>query len=237
MVKIIAFAGQKGGIGKSTASVALAAEQLARGRRVLLVDGDSGQGSARQWAALAGTKGLPTPTTLIATGPRLCQDIKAVAGNFDYVVIDCPGRLDEVQYAALAIADLAIFPCGDSPVEAWALAQVVRMLGQAAEQGVFLNSAALLTRTDARTQLSRQARTILQKAGFSVLRTEMRFRVAYKEFIAAGMGIGQYAPNDQASTEIVALADEIEALVEESQRTTTEEEHQNGKPQQAVVRR
>jgi Mrp family chromosome partitioning ATPase len=51
--RILAFAGQKGGAGKTTTAIATACEWQARGRRVLLVDTDP-QGSTRTWADVAG---------------------------------------------------------------------------------------------------------------------------------------------------------------------------------------
>jgi chromosome partitioning protein len=51
MSDIIAVAQRKGGVGKTTLSVSLAAELCRRGRDVALVDGDP-QASACHWAQL-----------------------------------------------------------------------------------------------------------------------------------------------------------------------------------------
>lgn len=212
MPKTIAFAGQKGGVGKSTCAIVVAAELMARGRRVLLVDGDAEQGTARQWAAVAGKKGLAAPTTMIATGPSLYKEVQAIADRFDNIILDCPGRLDDVQLAALALADFVIFPCGDSPAEAWALARAVKLMQDAEERGAPLRAVAVLTRIDPRTDLGRNARLVLQRAGLHVLRSELQQRVAFKETLAAGMGAGEYAPHDKAAVEVRALVDEIEAI-------------------------
>ena len=55
-MSVYVFAGQKGGTGKTTLAVATAAELMARGRKVLLVDSDP-QGTTRTWAAGAGLVG------------------------------------------------------------------------------------------------------------------------------------------------------------------------------------
>ena len=60
---IVACVGQKGGIGKSTIAIALAAEGVARGRTVLLVDGDR-QATVRTWAATAAEHDHPVPTVI-----------------------------------------------------------------------------------------------------------------------------------------------------------------------------
>jgi len=85
---IVAVAGQKGGAGKTTVAVNLAAEGIARGLRVLLVDADP-QGSARTWVAVAVEGGHPVPS--IATGgATMHADLPARAKGFDLVVVDTP---------------------------------------------------------------------------------------------------------------------------------------------------
>jgi chromosome partitioning protein len=241
MPKTIAFAGQKGGVGKSTCAIAIAAELMARGRRVLLVDGDAEQGTARQWAAVAGRNGHAAPTTMIATGPALYGEVQAIADRFDNIVIDCPGRLDEVQLAALALADLVVFPCGDSPAEAWALARSVQLIRTAEERGAPLRAVAVLTRIDPRTDLGRKARSVLQAAGLHVLTAELHNRISFKETLAAGLGVAEYAasmgkPNDRAAEQLRALVDEIESMDAGRESPDEMEEHANGE-EQAIVRR
>ena len=49
-MQVIAIVSQKGGVGKSTLAVHLAAEANSQGQRVLLLDLDP-QGSAMEWAS------------------------------------------------------------------------------------------------------------------------------------------------------------------------------------------
>lgn len=208
-MSVIALAGQKGGSGKTTTSIALAAEFRARGRRVLLVDADP-QGSVRTWAEVAAEAGHTTPT-IIAMGATMHQpgQLIELAKAYDVTVIDCPPRHGEVLRSALMVADLVVLPCGPSAMDAWALAESIELVGQARSVRPALCASILLTRKMARTALGAGAREVAASSGLSVLTTELHYRVAYQEAPAAGLGVAQYEPNSAAALEIRTLVDEL----------------------------
>src|SRR5438105_3351246 len=102
----VAFCGQKGGVGKSTAAVCLACEWMERGLSVLLVDADP-QGTATTWASVRTEAGRKTPT-LVAMREAMHKNdqLSRVSAGFDRVVIDCPARMDKIQRSALMVADV-----------------------------------------------------------------------------------------------------------------------------------
>lgn len=209
---IIALAGQKGGSGKTTTAVALAAELHARGSRVLLVDADP-QGSARTWAAVAAEAERPTPT-VVSMGPNLYQpsQLPTLARSFEHVVVDCPPRSGDVQRAALMVATVAVLPCGPAAVDAWALAESLELVRAAQVLRPELRAVVLLSRVVARTAIGAGARDALAGCGLPILRTSLGFRVAYQEALAAGLGVAQYEAGE-AADEVRALTDELLALV------------------------
>ena len=209
---IIALTGQKGGIGKSTTAVNLAVAALARGRRVLLVDADP-QGTVRTWGEVASEAGQKTPT-IVAMGATMHRtgQLGAVAPSYDLTIIDCPPRHGEVSRSALMIADVAIFPCGPTAVDAWALSSAAEVFEEARALREGLQGCVLITRKQGRTAIAKSARAALETSGLPVLGTELGHRVAYQEALAAGKGVTSHAPRDAAAKEIFNLLDELEAF-------------------------
>ena len=213
---IFAFVGQKGGASKTTAALSVACELLARGEAVLVVDADP-QGSARSFGEVAAEAGKPAPT-IVALGADMFAptQLPRLARDFAHVVIDCPPRHGEIQRAALVCSDLAVVPCGPSPVDAWALASTATLIAEARAVKPQLRAVVLITRKSPRTTLGRDARESLSSGGLDVLTSEMTYRIAYQEAPAAGLGVTLYAPRDPAAAEVRALTDELLALVASS---------------------
>jgi chromosome partitioning protein len=124
---IIAIANSKGGVGKSTLAVHLAAWLHEQGHRVTLADCDTQQSSS-EWMreAIPDAKAvrLANPDEILNELPLLSQDT-------DYVVADGPGSNTETSRALLLRADLAIIPCKASMLEVRALAKATEVLRQA----------------------------------------------------------------------------------------------------------
>lgn len=207
---VVAFAGQKGGVGKTTTALAVACEWFKRGRRVLLVDADP-QGSARTFAEVAATAGEAVPTVVsMGAGLHRPGQLPALLASYDVAVIDCPPRMPEVQRSVCAVADLVVLPCGPSAVDAWALAASLELVAAAREVRPELQGVVVLTRKVERTALGSSAREALADCGLPVLKAELGYRVAFQEAPAFGRGVTAYAPSSAAAAEVRALVSELE---------------------------
>jgi chromosome partitioning protein len=206
---IVAFAGQKGGVGKSTTAVCLAVAALERGSRVLLVDADP-QGTVRTWGEVAAERRRPAPT-VVAMGASMHKagQLGALAASYDVTFIDCPPRHGEVQRSALMVADMVVLPCGASAADAWALATSLEVVREARAMRDELLACVLITRKQGRTALGKAARKVLESTGLPVLDTELGSRIAYQEALATGQGITSYAARDAGTREIFDLLDEL----------------------------
>lgn len=124
---IIVVANSKGGVGKSTLAVHLAAWLHEQGHKVTLADCDTQQSSS-EWIreAIPEIKAvrLDNPDIILNELPILAQDT-------DYVVADGPGSQTETSRALLLRGDLAIVPCKASMLEVRALAKATEVIRQA----------------------------------------------------------------------------------------------------------
>lgn len=124
---IIAVANSKGGVGKSTLAVHLAAWLDKQGHRVTLADCDTQQSSS-QWIREA----APQVKALCLRDPdEIINELPILAQETDYVVADGPGSLVETSRALLLVADSAIVPCKASMLEIRALDAATKVLRQA----------------------------------------------------------------------------------------------------------
>ncbi len=208
---IITLAGQKGGVGKTTIALSLAAEWHARGRRVLVVDAD-GQGTAITWAEVAQERKKSVPL-VVSMGDNIRDQLSALAEAYDVTIVDCPGRAGKRQAWALAMSDLAILPCGATGPEIWALAESVDLVRDVQALQPELRAVVAVTRKSTGTVLGRDARRALADTGFNVLNTELAYRIGYGEAITGGMGPTTYQPRSEAAKEIKKLVNELEQIL------------------------
>lgn len=124
---IIVVANSKGGVGKSTIAVHLAAWLHEQGHRVTLADCDT-QHSSSDWLHEA----MPDIKSVRLGSPdQILDELPAIARDADYVVADGPGSNTETSRTLLLCADLAVVPCKASMLEVRALKQATLALQHA----------------------------------------------------------------------------------------------------------
>ena len=202
---IVSVLNQKGGVGKTTIAVNLAACFASARRRVLLIDADP-QGSALAWSAARTAE--PVFVVVGMAKANLHRELPALARPYDVAVIDGPPRVNELARAAIMASDLVLIPVQPSPYDVWAAADTVQLVNEAKSFKPKLSAAFVLNRMIAKTAIGRDVMTALK--GFSdtpVLGSPLVQRVVYAESAARGLSVIEAAPKSEAAAELKQLAD------------------------------
>jgi chromosome partitioning protein len=210
----LSFLNQKGGAGKTTLAVHVAAVLAATGAKVLLLDADS-QGSALDWsvarqkAPAFTVVGLPKPTVHKEL-PRLSQD-------YDHVVIDGPPRVAEITRSVIMASDLIAIPVQPSPYDVWAVKDVVELIKEARVYKELLKAVFVINRKIVNTAIGRDVVEALATYELGVLPTAVCQRVAFAESAARGSTVIEDAPTSIGAEEIRNLVKELTRLFNEQE--------------------
>lgn len=204
--RIIAVINQKGGTGKTTLALNLAAGLAQRGS-THLVDADP-QRSITQWVGMGGgNSGLPAVAQL---GGNPAGVLGKLARSHRYVVVDCPPTVQgETVAAIMRMAHLALIPILPSPIDLWASVDMALAVKQAQRDNPDLHACLVLNQLESRNALSRDMREAVAEFDVPVLSAGMQRRAAYRSAAVEGLSVygvgkrGQHAVSD------------IEAIIEE----------------------
>jgi chromosome partitioning protein len=201
--KIITVTGYKGGVGKSTTAIHLAAYFSSRGQTVL-IDGDPN----RSDITMAARGGFP-----FELGPEK-QLGKLIQGR-DYIIIDTAARPQSGDLLELAKGcDLMILPLTPSMMTADPTLSLIEYLQTL--KNVKAHYCALVTIIPPPPSRDGEAmREELKSAGIPVFESMIRRRSIYEKAVIKGKPLSMLteAKAVLAWEEFVALGDEVEAML------------------------
>ena len=194
----IAIVSQKGGAGKTTLALHLAAAAERAGRISLVIDADP-QASASQWSEF---RQSAPPEVIDSAPPRMAAKITAARDQgAELVVIDTPPHADATASKAVELADLVLIPCRPSAFDLAAMRTTIRLVALLARPAFVVFTAgppnAPLIYAD--------AREVAEGFGARTCPIVLPDRAAYRHAIAAGQTVFELAPSGKAAGEIEQL--------------------------------
>lgn len=206
---IILIGAQKGGCGKTTLTVNLAAELQMLGSKVCLVCADS-QPHTSDWAM----ERLDSPQEMIPhvkLEGNISKQLKDLALNYEVVIADVAGRDSRELRTAMMAADIMVSPFTTSQLDLSTLPMVAGLIEKARDINEDLKCLAVVTRapTHAKTNEIQETRAhFAEYPEFVLCDTVIHERKAYRDSISYGAGVVEWT-DKKAALEIQNLAQEI----------------------------
>ncbi|WP_321820783.1 MULTISPECIES: ParA family partition ATPase [unclassified Burkholderia] len=213
--RIILVTSRKGGTGKTTLSMHVAAGLHRRGKRVLLVDADP-QSSATHWAGQPESD-IEFPTiNLSEMGAGIAKEIRKHVRNYEYIVIDGrPSIEHDVIGVLLLSADLVLIPLRASALDYQATLQMLKSVDVARAMNEDLKAALVLNQTEERRILARSVTQAIVEQGITLLQTRVGPRECFPHAFSFGSTVYQMntRPARLAAAEIDGVVDEITSML------------------------
>jgi len=207
LAQVFSVANQKGGTGKTTLSMNLAAGLSRRGR-TLIIDADP-QGSAGQWAGLS-TDERPFPVSVISVASNLAREVSRMRQDYQYLVIDCPPTLETgVAQSAMSISDKVFVPILPSPVDLWASVRLTDAIDQIKISNSRLQAYILINQLELRSAMSRSMSQALAEFDMPTLQSCLRRRAVYRNSALEGLSVYCMGKRGESAVQ------EVEFLIEE----------------------
>jgi chromosome partitioning protein len=203
---VIALVGNKGGAGKTTLSVNLAAG-LARYAETAIVDADP-QGSSVHWYANSTDERV---TPVYQAESELLYQINGLKNQYPYIIADCPPSVHAPQTdAILKMADVALVPVQPSPIDLWATVHIEQAVTEAKRINPTLRALLVVNQMELRSTLSKLIRDALSEIAVPVANTAVRKRAVYKASALEGRTVFDMGKRgEEAARELDQLIKEV----------------------------
>jgi chromosome partitioning protein len=202
MAIIIAFVGQKGGVGKSTLARALATSAARAGLTVKTADLDPQQATVTVWAQARDRHKVCPPVNVSAF--LSVEDALASGKDEELLVIDTPCSISDAIAEIAARASLLVQPTSptiDDLYPGVLVFQALERIGIPRKRLAFA-----LCRTLADEEAS-DARAYLEGLGYAVLNSDIPEHLAYRKAMNQGRAITEADQQDLSARAEAMMAD------------------------------
>ena len=207
-IGVIAVANQKGGVGKTTLAMNMAAGLTRRGS-CIVVDADP-QGSATMWIELSDAQ-REFPAKVVPAEDKIKKQIKQLQTEFDYIVIDCPPEIkSDSTMSAIEISQVLLIPLLPSPMDLWASTRIEELIKRVQRVNSTISAFVVLNQIEPRSAMSRGMGGALQEINIPVLHHRLSRRASYRTAALEGCSVYDLGYRGQvASEEMDNIIDEV----------------------------
>lgn len=215
-MSVISFVNQKGGVGKTSLALNLAASFAEKGDAVLFIDADP-QMSALDWSTIR--NGPPLFNVVSMPRNTLHSQLPSLSANYRWTVIDGPPLAGDVAKSALLASDLVVIPVQPSGADKWSTKKILDLINEARFYKPNLNAVITVNRKIVGTAIGRNFASDFEKdyPGFPVLDIEIGQYVAFAEALTTGATVFEIDPKGSAAALMKALSMEILELLAHDQ--------------------
>src|SRR3954451_2808001 len=214
MLRIITFATQKGGAGKTTLATSFAVAAAEAGETVVLFDLDFQQSVMAWREARQQPKSTSNPNPVRVPNrpivepypadklPMMSRMLKSLEGKgVTLVVLDTPGAANATVNAALAASDFVVIPLAPTRIDLGAVRPTVQAVMRTSSKfGFVLNNCPPQPNNPRPEKMATGLSTIGPVAPVRIVR-----RADYQDAYAEGKGVTEWAPDSPAAQEVRQL--------------------------------
>ena len=203
-MSIILIGGEKGGSGKTTLAVNLAAQRALIGRDVLIIDTDI-QASASYWTQIRDEAGIkPRVACIQKFGKGLQTEVRDLATRYQDLIIDAGGRDSVELRSALVVAERVYIPIQPSQFDIWTLGRMDELVKTVQGFNPKVQAWVVISRASTNPSVGEAAEAQALLSDFDNLQLAqvvIRDRIAYRKAARAGLGVEELKPTDPKAQE------------------------------------
>jgi len=201
-LKTLAVVAQKGGTGKTTLALNLAALAASDGLRVALVDCDPQRSAASWWE----TRESDDITLIERTASDLPMIQEAArADGYDLLVVDTRPSVEAETMQAIQSATVAVIPTRPGILDLRAVAATAQLVTASDTPGVIVLNQCPPPRSENEPTLTAEARTVANTLGLPVAPPVVSMRAALSYCLNDGRSASEYEPGGKADQETRAF--------------------------------
>jgi chromosome partitioning protein len=197
-MRTIALINQKGGVGKTTVALHLAAAFWQHGRNTLILDLDP-QASAAEWHDARSAEMPHVESIQPARLAKVVEHAREIATGV--LILDTAPHAEATAIEAARCADLVLVPCQPSIMDLRAMRKTIELL-----KLVKVPAFAILNGVPAHGVVADEAAEMIETGlGLPVCPIRLGDRVAYNRCLISGQTAQEFEPHGKAAREIEQL--------------------------------